>query len=146
MTYYYSSYTNTYEFSAFSEEDLLQGTNGSNLGCGDVFVMPAYSTICFEVKDNDTKLSGDSCYDENSNDGSYQTASITDASGNEIGNGGQIYAESYYWVQDQNGNWYVLIEIEQEGTGDDYFTFYTGRRLYPAARWCRTDRCLAVQY
>lgn len=25
-----------------------------------------------------------------------------------------------------SGNWYILIEIEQEGSGDDYFTFNTG--------------------
>ena len=125
MTYYYG--TNTYEFTAFSEDDLLQGTNGDDINCGDVFTMPGSSTICFSVKDNDTTLSGDSCWNEHSNDGSYQTASIIDAaSGNELGNGGQIYAESYFWVQDQNGNWYVLIEIEQEGTGDKFYTFYTG--------------------
>ena len=46
--------------------------------------------------------------------------------GNNVSNGGQIYAECYFWVYDQDGNWYVMIEIEQEGSGDDYFTFYTG--------------------
>ena len=119
----------TYEFTAYAEQDLLDaGTgNGSNLGCGDKFTMPGEATVCFEVKDNDSFLSGDNYCNENANDHSYQTASITDAaSGNELGNGGQIYAEVYHWVYDDAGNWYVMIEVEQEGTGDDYFTFYTG--------------------
>ncbi|MEM1159491.1 MAG: SdrD B-like domain-containing protein [Pseudomonadota bacterium] len=121
--------TTTYEFTAFDEQALLDAGsgNGSILGCGDTFTMPASATVCFEVKDNDAFLSGDSKKNENANDHSHQTAHITDAeSGNELGNGGQIYAEVYHWVYDQDGNWYVMIEIEQEGTGDDYFTFYNG--------------------
>ena len=116
--------TTTYEFTAFAEDDLA---SDGNLSCGDTFTMPGNATICFSVTDNDSRLSGDSRCNENANDHSYQTASIIDAAtGEELGNGGQIYGESYHWVSDQNGNWYVLIEIEQEGTGDDYFTFYTG--------------------
>lgn len=113
----------TYEFTAFAEADIA---SDGNLSCGDKFTMPANATICFEVKDNDAFLSGDRR--DNSTDKSYQTAEITDfASGEELGNGGQIYAESYFWVKDVNtGEWHVLIEIEQEGTGEDYFTFYTG--------------------
>lgn len=121
----------TYEFTAFTEQDLLDaGTgNGTNLGCGDTFTMPSGSTTCFSVTDNDAYLSGDGwCWgNEHATDWYGQTASITDAeSGAELGNGRQIYAESYYWVHDQNGNWYVMIELEQEGTHDDYFSFYTG--------------------
>ena len=88
--------------------------------------MPDAASVCFTVKDDDRFLSGDNKCNENADDRSFQTARITDANGAELGNGRQIYAESYHWVSDQHGNWYVLIEIEQEGTGDDYFAFYTG--------------------
>ena len=116
MTYQY------FDWTAFRESDLLQDGD-HNLGCGDTFTMPASATVCVTAKDNDTKLSGDN-YDH-ATDSYLQTASIEGDSG-EIGNGGQIYAENYYWVYDQHGNWYVMVEIEQEGSSDDYFTFYTG--------------------
>ena len=118
----------TYEFTAFAEEDLLSAGsgNGTNLGYGDTFTMPENAELNFEVLDNDAYLSGDSWNNENANDSSYQTAQITDQAGNEVGNGGQVYAEVYHWVYDQHGNWYVMIEIEQEGDGQDYFTFYNG--------------------
>lgn len=124
MTYHYNSYSSyqTYEFTAFSEADLLKAGD-HNLSCGDKFVMPGHATVCITVKDNDKALSGD-CWD-NATDKYGQWAKI-DAGGTEVGNGGQIYAESYYWVSDQYGNWYVMVEIEQEGTNADYFTFYTG--------------------
>ncbi len=116
----------TYELTAFSEESLLsQGGNGHSIGCGDVFTMPGVPDTCISVSDNDSYLSGDSWCNENANDSSGQHASIT-TDGAEAGNSGQIYAEVYHWVYDQHGNWYVMIEIEQEGAGDDYFTFYTG--------------------
>lgn len=120
--------TRTYTFTAFTAEDLLRAGDGA-LGRGDVFTMPADATTLFVVQDNDSTLSGDNLRNENANDTSGQTASITDSAGAEIGNGRQIYAESYHWVSDQHGNWYVLIEIEQEGVSgglNDYFTFYTG--------------------
>ncbi|WP_211097179.1 SdrD B-like domain-containing protein, partial [Aliishimia ponticola] len=129
MTYHYSSYT-TYEFTAFAEADLLSAGD-NNLGCGDTFTMPASASTCFSVSDNDRYLSGDKCYNENSDDTSGQKASIEGANGTELGNGGQIYAESYFWVQDSAGNWYMLIEIEQEGSGDDYFTFHSGYGIPP---------------
>lgn len=126
MTYYNytSSYYTNYEFTAFAESDLVSG----NLGCGSTFKMPACASVCITVKDNDKSLSGDGggCWgDDKASDSSGQTAKI-DMGGNEVGNGGQIYAESYFWVKDQYGNWYVMIEIEQEGSGKDFFTFYTG--------------------
>ena len=120
----YSSIQN-YEFTAFAESALLQAGD-HNLSCGDKFVMPDAASVCITVKDNDQYLSGDAWCNENADDSSYQTAKIMDADGAELGNGRQVYAESYHWVSDQHGNWYVLIEIEQEGTGDDYFAFYTG--------------------
>ncbi|MFN3261404.1 MAG: SdrD B-like domain-containing protein [Pikeienuella sp.] len=124
MTWSSNSVTN-YEFTAFTEADLLKAGDHS-LSCGDKFVMPASSSVCFTVADNDRFLSGDSKHNENADDWSFQTAKIMDANGDEVGNGRQIYAEKYHWVSDQHGNWYVLIEIEQEGTGDDYFAFFTG--------------------
>ena len=120
------SYT-TYEFTAFTEADLQDaGAAGSGVNCGDTFTMPAGATTCFEVSDNDSFLSGDNYCNENSNDQYGQTAVITGENGEELGNGGQIYAEKYFWVCDDAGNWYVLINIEQEGSGEDDFTFYTG--------------------
>ena len=120
------SYT-TYEFSAFTEADLLAaGAEGRGVSCGDTFTMPGGATTCFEVSDNDSTLSGDNWCNENANDKYGQTAAITGENGQELGNGGQIYAEKYFWVCDDAGNWYVMIEIEQEGSNDDYFTFYTG--------------------
>ena len=113
----------TYEFSAFAESDLLQGGD-KNIGCGDKFTMPGGATVCIEVSDNDGKLSGDKRGDK-AIDQTGQTASITGENG-ELGNGGQVFAEVYYWVSDADGNWYVMIEVEQENSSDDYFTFYTG--------------------
>ncbi|WP_300062779.1 SdrD B-like domain-containing protein [uncultured Roseobacter sp.] len=115
----------TYEFTAFAESDLLSGGD-SNLGPGDCFTMPASATTCFTVCDNDAFLSGDSWRNEHANDRYGQKADIVDLDGNELGNGGQIYAESYYWVHDQDGNWYVMVQIEQEHGDTDYFTFYNG--------------------
>ena len=120
------SYT-TYEFTAFTEADLLgAGAEGNSVSCGDTFTMPAGATTCFEVKDNDRYLSGDNKRNENANDKKGQTAEITGEDGEALGNGGQIYAEKYFWVCDDAGNWYVMINIEQEGSSEDYFTFYTG--------------------
>jgi len=117
--------TYTYEFTAFTEDALLSAGsgNGSNLGYGDSFTMPASADATFVVTDNDPYLSGDSRRNENANDHSYQTATIT-VDGEEAGNGGQIYGEQYFWVWGSSGQWYLMIEIEQEGTNDDYFTFY----------------------
>ncbi|WP_074221746.1 SdrD B-like domain-containing protein [Rhodovulum sp. ES.010] len=132
MTYYYGgySYDKTYEFTAFSEHQLLsQGGLGSDVGCGDSFTMPAHADTCIEVTDNDRYLSGDWC--DHATDRYGQTATITKG-GAAAGSGGQIYAESYYWVTDQHGNWYLMIEIEQEGTSGDYFTFHSGYGMPPA--------------
>lgn len=118
----------TYEFTAFTEADLLDaGADGSGVNCGDTFTMSETATTCFEVTDDDAFLSGDNYSNENANDQYGQQAAITDAAtGAEIGNGGQIYAEKYFWVSDDAGNWYVMLQIEQEGTGEEYFTFFNG--------------------
>ena len=135
MTYYhgYNSYNynyckpkpkpakKDYEVTAFRESDLVDG----NLSCGSKFTMPASATTCLTICDNDKKLSGDTCKNENANDKSGQQASI-EVNGVEVGNGGQVYIEQYWRLKGSDGNWYVLVEIEQEGTHEDYFTFYTG--------------------
>lgn len=128
---YHSS--TTYNFTAFTEADLLAAGsgNGDNLGYGDTFTMPGSASVEFSVTDNDSRLSGDSRRNENSNDTYGQQATITQ-DGREVGNGGQIYAEGYMWLCDQDGNWYLMIEIEQEGGGDDYFAFHEGYGIPPA--------------
>lgn len=109
----------TYEVTAFRESDLVSG----NLGCGSKFTIPGAATTCLTIEDNDSKLSGD-CRD-NATDSSGQNAAIT-VDGVEVGNGGQVYVEQYWWLKGSDGCWYVLVEMEQEGTNEDYFTFYTG--------------------
>lgn len=110
----------SYSFTAFTEADLLQGVNGSAIGCGDTFEMPASATVCIDVWDNDATLSGDSWCNENANDGWGQNATITGAPGN----GRQIYAEQYHVLKGSDGKIYYLIEIEQEGSHQNFFTFY----------------------
>lgn len=123
----------TYNFTAFTEADLLAAGsgNGDNLGYGDTFTMPGCASVEFSVTDNDSRLSGDSRHNEHANDKSGQHASITQ-NGQDVGNGGQIYAEGYMWLSDQAGNWYLMIEIEQEGGGDDYFAFHECYGVPPA--------------
>lgn len=130
MTFFWPQ-TKTYNFTAFSANQLLsQGTLGSSVSIGDCFKMPTAADTSFCVKDDDSRLSGDACRDENADDWSGQTASITTL-GQPAGNGGQIYAESYFWVQDQYGRTYMLIEIEQE-CGGSYYTFSGSCGLPPA--------------
>ncbi|MEM9358764.1 MAG: hypothetical protein AAGB04_21495, partial [Pseudomonadota bacterium] len=105
------------------------GAAGHSVSKGDKFTMPGSATVCITVTDNDAFLSGDNRKNENANDHSYQTAKIEDLAGNELGNGGQIYAEKYWVLHGSDGQTYYLIEIEQEngnapGEGDDYFAFY----------------------
>lgn len=88
------SSSTTYNFTAFTAADLLAAGsgNGNDLGYGDTFTMPGSASVEFSVTDNDNQLSGDSRHNENSNDKHGQQASITQ-DGQEVGNGGQIYAE-----------------------------------------------------
>jgi len=114
----------TFEIGAFTEQELLdQGMAGTNIGYGDVFTMPGTTSVVLDVTDNDSTLSGDSWHNENANDHSGQIATIT-VNGNEISSGEQIYAECYHWVRDQDGNWFIMIEIESEDVNGDFFTFY----------------------
>ncbi|MFK7941650.1 MAG: SdrD B-like domain-containing protein [Paracoccaceae bacterium] len=113
----------TYTFTAYEEQDLLQDGD-SNLNVGDTIEVPGGASVTFTVQDDDSTLSGDNYVNENASDSTGQTASITEPGGGEVGNGGQIYAESYYWVYDSNGTWFLMLEIEQEGTGEQYYTFH----------------------
>ncbi|WP_095588592.1 SdrD B-like domain-containing protein [Actibacterium ureilyticum] len=133
MTYYSKNYyggsyggcnwQQKYEWSAFTEADLLKDGDG-NLGCGDSFTMPAGATVCMSTYDDDSKLSGDEYCNENATDHSGQQAYVDGAKV-----GSQMYAESYHVLKGSDGKTYYLIEIEVEGhdapgAGDDYFTFY----------------------
>ena len=105
-----------YEFTAFTEDDI------GNINCGSTFTMPSSASTCITVCDDDGKLSGDTCYNEHANDSSGQTATIEGANG-EMGNGGQVYAERMFTLKGSDGKTYYLVEIEQEGSSDDYFAF-----------------------
>ncbi|MEL6883486.1 MAG: fasciclin domain-containing protein [Pseudomonadota bacterium] len=107
----------TRTFTGFTEADLTTG----NLTHGTVFTLPDVPTVDIAVSDNDHRLSGD-LFDF-SFDRHGQEAEIT-AGGDEIGNGHKIYAERAFHVSDADGNQYVLVEIEQEGSHTDYFTWY----------------------
>ncbi|WP_424972651.1 SdrD B-like domain-containing protein [Dinoroseobacter sp. S76] len=119
--------TRTYEFTAFTEDDLVQqGTIGGGLGEGETFVMPAAATTVISTKDDDNVLSGDygKDKDDNAKDSSGQIAVIN---GVEI-SGEQVYIEKYFVVKGSDGKTYYLAEIEVEdyhapGQGDDFFTF-----------------------
>ena len=106
-----------FEFTALSESALSSG----NIKPGSTFVVPDIPTATFIVTDDDGSLSGDR--DDMARDATQQTASIQDGDGGELGNGGAIYAEVWFWVVDEDGNRYRMIEIEQEGGAEDYFTF-----------------------
>lgn len=107
----------TYEFTAFCEADLVDG----NLGKGSKFEMPANATVCFNVEDDGRFLSGDKR--DKALDKTGQYAEIIGEDG-EIGNGGKIYAEQYFTLKGSDGKIYYLIEIEQEHSNTDYFSFY----------------------
>lgn len=107
--------TRTYEFTAFTEDALLEA--GGGLAKGDRFTVPSAADTEFAVEDDDGRLSGD--FRDRALDRFGQTAEIDGG-----GSGSRIYAEKYYFVRDKDGNWYILVEIEQEGSSDDYFTFY----------------------
>lgn len=134
----------TYEFSAFRESDLTTGGK-SKFFVGNTIVVPTAPTLSIRVTDDDGALSGDNIVSEAADDASGQTASILDASGNEIGNGGKIYGEVFFWVSDAEGNRYALVEIEQEGGGDDYFAFVTDYGLPKAGTALTVDTKVSIK-
>ena len=120
MSYYYKKY----EWTAYTEADLLGAGTGGSIGYGDTFHMPGAATVHMSTWDNDGSLSGDNYHDENANDWSGQNAYVD---GGRVG--GQLYAESYHVLRGSDDKHYYMIEIEVEGydapgAGDDFFTFY----------------------
>ena len=121
-----TSNVQTFEFTAFTEADLLQGHDRS-IGCGDRFTMPTEPTTCFSVTDNDSTLSGDYCRNDRADDRSYQTADI-EVDGEQVFSGAKIYMEKMHKLIGSDGKVYFLVEIELQrggapGRGDDFFTF-----------------------
>ena len=92
--------------------------------------MPGSPTVCISVEDNDPYLSGDR--GDKSKDSSGQTATI-EVDGQSI-DGVRFFAESYFCLVDQDGNYYYMIEMEVDRrddssdpddlTNEDFFTFY----------------------
>lgn len=106
----------TVTFTGFAEADLTSG----NLTHGTVFTLPAAPTLEFSVLDNDSRLSGD--FYDFALDRHGQNAEIMSGD-TDVGNGHKVYAERAFHVFDEDGNRYALLEIEQEGSHVDYFTF-----------------------
>lgn len=104
------------------------GFTGADLfGAGSVarhasFTMPEAATLEFSAADDDSHLSGDVFRNERGDDRSGQTATIS-RDGEEIGNGGTLYAEQVWHLYGDNGQVYRLVELEQPGHLPDNFTF-----------------------
>ncbi|WP_374303623.1 SdrD B-like domain-containing protein, partial [Paracoccus sp. (in: a-proteobacteria)] len=129
MSYYFKKY----EWTAFTESDLLgNGRNGSDFGKGDSFVMGS-ATTRMATWDNDGSLAGDSGRDGYSGDRSGQDGQV-----NGVQTGCKMYAEQYHTLKGSDGKTYYLIEIKIEGhdsagAGNGYFTFYGAQP--PAGTW-----------
>ena len=108
-----------FTFTGFSEADLF---GDGHIARHATFTMPAAATIEFSVTDDDSFLSGDAFRNERGDDRSGQTATIT-REGEEIGNGGRLYAEQVWQLYGDDGNTYRLVELEQPGRLPDNFTF-----------------------
>ena len=115
-------YSRTFEFTAFTEADLL-GPVDKSLGRGDVFVMPANATTEFSVRDNDPWLSGDihkKSWVRSEETGRWRkeiTEQARDAFGQKatadgVPLEGPIYAEKRLVLRGDDGKTYQLIEIE----------------------------------
>ncbi len=109
----------TFTFTAFAESDI----GGGQISTGVSFTLPPAPMIQVTVTDDDNRLSGDSLlFNERAVDLRGQEATLARFGADE-GNDGQIYAERAYEVFDQDGNRFILVEIEQEHGDEDYFTF-----------------------
>ena len=106
----------SYSFTAFAEKDLFAG----HVAKGLVFTQPDHPTLTFTVEDNDAHLSGD--FLDFAIDMSEQEASIARGS-EEQGNGRQIYAEKVIHLDGDDGQEYQLVQIEQEGSAANYYTY-----------------------
>lgn len=122
MSYYYKKY----EWSAFTEADLLKnGKNGCDFGKGDSLVAGS-PTVKMATYDNDARLSGGDSWwwntwaeDTTGQDGYVNGCRV----------GCQMYAEQYHVLKGSDGKTYYLLEIRIEGhdsagAGNGYFTYY----------------------
>lgn len=141
-----------YQFTAYNEFDLLPAGK-MNLFVGDTISLPPTATVTIGVTDDESVLSGDNIQSEFADDTTGQTAAILDLNGQELGNGAKIFAECFYWVVDSSFNRYQMVEIEQEGTPDDYFVFHsdygvpdTGVELYVESKVNVKNKTLVVDY
>lgn len=108
-----------FTFTGFAEADLF---GDGHIGRHASFTMPEAATLEFSVTDDDSHLSGDAFRNERGDDRSGQTATIA-RGGDDIGNGGTLYAEQVWHLYDDNGAVYRLVELEQPGQLSDSFTF-----------------------
>ncbi|MEM1049354.1 MAG: cadherin-like domain-containing protein [Pseudomonadota bacterium] len=121
----FSNRRNSYELTALLGSDIL-GATDNNLGLGDQIEMPASARVEIEIRDNDKRLSGDWLFNEYGNDLTGQVATV-DIDGETAFEDVRLYAEQFYQLMDEDGNLYILIEIErvgsQSGDRDDFYAF-----------------------
>ncbi|MEM8690337.1 MAG: fasciclin domain-containing protein [Pseudomonadota bacterium] len=108
-----------FTFTGFAAADLFE--NG-HIARHESFTMPEVPTLVLSVTDDDKRLSGDARRNERGDDRSGQTATIT-RDGQEIGNGGTLYAERVWHLYGDDGETYTIVELEQPGRLPDNFTF-----------------------
>ena len=116
MTFNFRDYT----FSALSDADL-----GGRPVKGLSFTMPGATDTVVRVRDDGSKLSGDWHRNDRSDDRTGQEAKLT-VDGANAGNGGKVYSEKVFAVFDAHGNKYRLLEIEQEHSDVQVYTFLDG--------------------
>ncbi len=109
----------TFSFTALSETDLIDG----GISVGVMFAAPEAASLTIDVEDGERFLSGDSIVNEFATDRIGQEAAIL-LDGEDIGTGGKIYAERVWTLVGSDGKTYSLVEIEQEHSTKDYFTFF----------------------
>lgn len=108
-----------FTFTGFAAADLF---GAGHIARHASFTMPEAATLDFSVTDDDAYLSGDAFRNERGDDRSGQTATFT-RDGEEVGNGGRLYAEQVWHLYGDNGQTYRLVELEQPGRLPDSFTF-----------------------
>ncbi|MGZ2258791.1 fasciclin domain-containing protein [Roseobacter sp. A03A-229] len=109
----------TFTFTGFASADLF---GDDQIASHASFTMPGAATLEFTVTDDDSRLSGDARRNERGDDRSGQQAEIL-RDGEEVGNGGTLYAEQVWHLYGDDGRAYRLVELEQPGHLPDSFTF-----------------------
>jgi len=105
-------------------EDFLTNGSGQSFGVGDSFTYSG-ADASITVRDNDSRLAGDSYRNERGND---RQAGWVETEDGPV-HAGNMYAESYYVLHGSDGQTYFLIEIEgtnlsNDLANDDFFTFF----------------------